>query len=149
MESATQGDSPWRGDFAAAQQYIPALVRQAVSSGRWTSSVGGGQVGALCRRFRGAGALSRDSSDGLDLIETRRLAGVGDQSGKDPGGASEGRRSETGLSGIHVPLPRGPVRARGAVFECNSAGESPEEETGEAARDDGPSPVLQADPATD
>jgi len=35
--------------FAAAQQLVPALVRQAVSSSRWTGRVGGGQDGALCR----------------------------------------------------------------------------------------------------
>src|SRR5665811_270573 len=44
---------------------------------------------------------------------------------------------------------RGPERARLAVSECGSVGESSEEGTGEAARDDRSSAVPQADPATD
>src|SRR6202034_1789361 len=128
---------------------VPALVRQAVSSSRRAGPVGGGQDGALRRRFRSAGALSRDSSDGLDRIETRRLAGIRDQSGENTGGEPEGRRSESGLSGIHVPLLRRPERARVAVSQCESVGESSEEGAGKAARDDGSSTVLQADSATD
>src|SRR5258708_753800 len=95
--------------------------------------MGGGQVGALCRRFRGAGALSRDSSEGGDRIETRRLAGIGDQSGENASGEFEGRRSESGLSGIHVPLLRGPARARVAVSQSESVGAGLEEGTGTPA----------------
>ena len=35
--------------FAAAQQSVPALVRQAVLSSRWAGAMGGSQAGALCR----------------------------------------------------------------------------------------------------
>ena len=75
--------------------------------------------------------------------------GVGDQSGENACGESEGRRSESGLSGIHVPLLRRPERARMAILECESVGEGAEEGTGEAARDDQSSKVFQADPGTD
>jgi len=51
-------------------------------------------------------------------------------------GESEGGRSESGLSGVHVPLLRRPARARVAVLKCEPVGESTEEGTGEAARDD-------------
>ncbi len=61
----------------------------------------------------------------------------------------QGRRSESGLSGLHVPLRSGPARARVAVSECVSVEEGSEEGTGEAARDDRSSAVLQADPAPD
>src|SRR5580658_8685350 len=111
--------------------------------------MGGGQVGALRRRLRGAGALSGDSSDRLDRIETRRLAWVGDQSGENARGEPQGRRGESGLSGIHVPLLRRPERARVAIPERESVGEGIEEGTGEVARNDRSSAVLQADPATD
>jgi hypothetical protein len=45
-------------------------------------------------------------SETMDRIEAGRLAPVGDQSGENAGGGPEGRRSESGLSGIHVPLLR-------------------------------------------
>jgi len=64
-------------------------------------------------------------------------------------GKPDGRRSESGLSGIYVPLLRGPERARVAVFKCESVGEGSEEGTGEVARDDQSSAVPQADPETD
>src|SRR5437588_10757470 len=105
----------------------------------------------------------------MGRVETGRLARVGDQSGENAGGEPEGRGSESELSGIHVPLlrgperarvavfkcecvgesPEGPERARVAVFKCECVGESPEEGTGEAARDDQSSAVLHADPETD
>src|ERR1039457_4191865 len=85
----------------------------------------------------------------MDRVEVGRLAGAGDQSGENARGASEGRRSESGLSGIHVPLLRGPARARVAVSQRASVGESPEEGAGEAARKDRFSSELQADPTTE
>ena len=56
---------------------------------------------------------------------------------------------ETGLSRIHVTLRRRPGRASVAVCERGSIGKSTKEGTGQAARDDQSSSVLQADPATD
>ena len=49
MESPPQRDAARRGDFAAAGQPVPALVRQAVSSSRWAGPLGEGQAGAVRR----------------------------------------------------------------------------------------------------
>jgi RNA-directed DNA polymerase len=64
-----QGTPQGGSHFAAAGQSVPALVRQAVSSGRWTSPLGQGQAGAVCRRFRRAGALPDEAARGLDRRE--------------------------------------------------------------------------------
>jgi hypothetical protein len=98
------GNAAGRGNFASACEPIPALVRQTVSSGRWTSTVGERQTGALCRRLCRAGALSGATSARLDRREDREMAGTGDQPRQDARGGSEGRESESGFSGLHVLL---------------------------------------------
>src|SRR5215813_10322642 len=89
--------------------------------------MGGGPVGALRRRLCGAGALSGQSLDRVDRVETGRLAGVREQPGENASGEAEGRRSESGLSGIHIPLLRRPARAWVAVFAGGSVGQGPEQ----------------------
>src|SRR5215813_6515010 len=111
--------------------------------------MGGGPVGALRRRLCGAGALSGQSLDRVDRVETGRRAGVRDQPGENASGEAEGRRSESGLSGIHVPLLRRPARTWVAVFAGGTVGESLEEGAEEAARHDRSSAMSPADPATD
>ena len=54
-----------------------------------------------------------------------------------------------GFTFRYYPLLRGPARARVEVFKCESVGESSEEGTGEAARKDRSSAVLQAHPGAD
>src|SRR5215471_15761575 len=97
----------------------------------------------------GAGALSRQPSDGMGGIEIGGLARGGDQSGENACGETEGEGSETGLSGIHVPLLRRPERARVAVSQRESVGEGLEEGAEEAARHDRSSAMFPADSATD
>ena len=132
-----EGNAAGRGDFAAAGEPVPALVRQAVSSSRWAGPVGQGQAGALRRRFRGAGALS-EATRLTGWIEAKLEGWLGLEINREKTRVVnlQGRRSESGLSGIHVPLRRGPARARVAVPERESVGEGAEEGAGEAARDD-------------
>src|SRR5262245_6317218 len=82
-------------------------------------------------------------------IEIGGLARVGDQSGENACGETEGEGSESGLSGIHVPLLRRPERARVAVSQRESVGEGLEEGAEEAARHDRSSAMFPADSATD
>jgi len=49
VEPLETGDSARRGDLALACKCVPALVRQAVSPGRWASRMGESETGALCR----------------------------------------------------------------------------------------------------
>ena len=74
-----------------------------VTSGGLAESAGGTGVS---RPISASEVASDALPDGMDRVEAGRLAWVGDQSGENARGAFEGRRSESGLSGIHVPLLR-------------------------------------------
>jgi len=135
--------------FAPAGERLPALVRQAVLSSRWASRMGAGQTGALRRRFCRVSALSGTASARLDRGEDREVAAAGDQPGQDARGGSEGSKSESGLSGLHVSLaprpvwPRPALSARGAVAEGVAEGARADQ------RADGSPPGLHAAAATD
>jgi len=57
--------------------------------------------------------------------------------------------SESGLSGLHVPLSRRSARTRMALSERVAVGKGSEEGAGEAEGDDWPEPVFPAAPETD
>ena len=111
MEPAAEGNAAGRGDFAAAGQPVPALVRQGVSRAEGPAQWAKAKLVRYADDFVVLARYQSPELRGLDRIEAGRLAGVGDQSGEDAGGEPEGRGSESGLSGIHVSVRPGPARA--------------------------------------
>ena len=109
-----------RGDFPAAGEPLPALLRQGVPCAGGTGALGKGKAGAVRRRLRGVGAPSEPAPAHLHRDEAGELDGVGDQSGEDASGESEARRDKPGLPRVHVSVRSRPQGARPQVPQCAS-----------------------------
>src|ERR1017187_7953428 len=144
----------------------PGVIRSCLLTGRWACGVVPWREpyelrgsSTVLREPRGetpwgyspcrAVALSGQASVRLDRIEAGGVVEAGNQSGQDACDRSGQGESESGLSGLHIPLASRPVRpgqavsARGAVEEGAATG------TGQAEGDDVESSMPQADTETD
>src|SRR5207253_8558113 len=73
------------------------------------------------------------------------MDGIGTEPREDADCRSEAGRSQSGFSGLHVPIRSGPARPTVSLSECGSIEEVPEERTGDAAGYDQQPVLFQAD----